>query len=80
MGEWVYNMDPPGRLIGSIYIYIYITRYGRYPAKSILSIIWQLGWIGMVQNTPTGCGNDFPTLLANRFFRFPATFVRQELC
>ena len=36
---------------------------GDIPKKLILGIIWQLGWFGMVQNTPTGCGNNLPIIL-----------------
>ena len=30
------------------------------PKTSIFCIMWDLGWFGMGQNTPTGCGNDLP--------------------
>ena len=37
-----------------------IARYGRWLKKSIFCIIRLLGGFGMVQNTPTGCGNNLP--------------------
>ena len=50
-----------------IYMYIYILiDIADILKKSIFDVIWQLGWFGMVQNTPTGCGNDSPTSLENQ--------------
>ena len=63
-------MDPKGSG-GYIYIntYIYILLdMADIPKKSIFGLIWQLGWFGMVQKTPMGCGNDLPILLRNVFF------------
>ena len=44
---------------------IFLLDMADIPEKSIVGIIWQLGWFGMVQNTPTGCGKKFPDLLKN---------------
>ena len=36
--------------------------------KHFLFIIRLLGGFGMVRNTPTGCGNNFPILLRREIF------------
>ena len=52
-------------IIGIIRIIRKIARYGK---KCIFCIMWQMGGPRCVQNTPTRCGNDLPTLL--RTFTF----------
>ena len=44
--------------------------------KSDFCIIWQLGGSGMVQNTPTGSGNDLPTRGTHFQKLMFSTFVR----
>ena len=45
-----------------------ITRYGRLLKKTICCIIRLWGMFGMVQNSPTGCGNNLPVLLRSICF------------
>ena len=45
-----------------------ITRYGRWLKKSFFVIIRLLGGFGMVENTPTGCGDNLPILLRSHIF------------
>ena len=55
---------------------VYIVRYGRYLITKQIGQYVELGWFVMVQDTPTGCGNDFATLFENQELEdFPAVLV-----